>query len=542
MSDSGVNLTKEFDILDVVSSYIEVKNGKAICPFHPDDDPSMSINRDLGIFKCFGAGCGVGGNSVKFVSLMEDISYSKAIEKLAKKYNKPRLIRNIDSSSELYIPIKTLHKRVADIYHKILLKDPRAKDARLYLKKRGISKETVQKLNIGYAPFGQDFLYRFDFDPQLLKEAGLLRDNGKSFFVNRIMFPLTQGEYVVGFMGRTLSTDPKTPKYLNSKESDWFHKKDIIYGWDINKSPIRKAGKLIVVEGQFDIAQLIERQINIGLAVSGSYFNQQQAYQLSKHVKDVLIFCDGDKAGFSFGLNVGQMFLSHGNRVTLAFSKGKDPDDLLLDKGSFKKAIQGITYSYLDFLYKLGKGTPEDKLKEAIKRLSTVEDDIVKLTHVKQLSKLAGIPEEELYPLVNRYQANPYTFNTKPKKAIEPSVEKCLLAIAYVIHKPMLKEDQLEALKPYMRDFLLNPKSIGEQGDFIDDFEFTHLILLYDKYSKKDKERIYFELYNQYKINLYTAFKESLKKELRQNPDPRVLKMLTDIDDKIEALENARPE
>lgn len=534
---SEVNLTKEFDILDVVKSYIEVEGNKAVCPFHADDDPSMSINTDLGIFKCFGAGCGVGGNAVKFVSLIEDISYAQAIEKLAEKYNKRHLLRDVDKSSELYIEVKALHKRVAVIYHKVLMKDPRAKHARAYLKKRGISKETAKKLLVGYAPKAPDFLSRFDFEDGLLKQGNLVRDDGKAFFRNRIIFPISQGGYIVGLMGRDLSDNPKAPKYLNSRESDWFHKKDITYGWDINKSHIRQAGKLIVVEGQFDVAQLIERGINIGLAVSGSYFNEQQAYQLSKNIKDILVFCDGDKAGFKFGLNVGQMFLSHGKNVRIAFKLKKDPDDLLREHGNFKKAIKGIVYSYLGFLYRFGKASPQDLLKEAIKRLSTTKDDFIKLVMIKELSKLSGVPESELFPLVNRFQSNPYAFNTKPKEVLNPSVESCLLAALYVGHSDGLSiQDPDPSIRDDLRELLQHPEGISVDDKRANSPEFISLITMYSKYSKKDKERLLSELYNQYIINTLKHEKEVLKRDLRRNPDPNILTQLEEMDNKIEEL------
>jgi len=533
---SEINITKEFDILEVVKSYVKVENNKAICPFHADDDPSMSVNPDLGIFKCFGAGCGVGGNAVKFVSLIEDISYHQALEKLARKYNKLHIVNKVDNSSELYLQVKTLHRRVAQIYHKILMEDPRAKEAREYLKKRGISRKTTKKLLIGYAPKAYDFLLRFDFDEGLLKEGSLIRDDNKAFFRNRIIFPISQGEYIVGLMGRTLSDNSKIPKYLNSRESDWFHKKDIIYGWDINKSHIRKAGKLIVVEGQFDVAQLIERGINIGLAVSGSYFNEQQAYQLSKKVKDILVFCDGDKAGFQFGLNVGQMFLSQGKSVKIAFKLKKDPDDLLRESRSFKEAISGITYDYLEFLYRFGKAPESDLLKEAIKRLSTVKDDFVKLTMVRQLSKLSKVPEEELFPLVNRYQVNPYAFNTKPKEVFSPSIETCLLAALYVSHGEVELPPPSNLFREEINQLISEPGGISADLKLINSSEFVQLITMYSKYLKKDKERLISELYNQYKIKNLQNRKQELKADLKRNPDKKLLETLSKIDNKIEEL------
>jgi len=531
------NLTKEFDILEVIQDYIEVEGKKAICPFHADDDPSMSINTDLGIFKCFGAGCGVGGNAVKFVSLIEDISYSKAIEKLAKKYNKRHLLREIDQSSDSYLEIKTLNKRVADLYHKFLLKSPKAKKARLFLKKRGISRETVKKLHIGYAPSYSHFLSEFDLDHNLLNQANLTRDDNSSYFKNRIIFPISKGDYIVGFMGRTLSDNPKVPKYLNSQDSDWFHKKDVIYGWDINKSHIRDQAKLIIVEGQFDVAQLVEKGVNIGLAVSGSYFNEQQAYHLSKRVNDVLVFCDGDKAGFQFGLNVGQMFLSQGVNLKIAFKLKKDPDDLLKEKKTFKKAISGITYNYIEFLYTFGKASPPDLLKQAIKRLSTIKDDFVKITQIKELSHFSGVPEQELFPLVNRFQLNPYAFNKKNKEPINPSIEDCLLAALYVGESQGLSiESPSKEIREEVRDLLMNPHKISLDDKRINSEEFIQLITLYSKFSKKEKEKLILELYNQYIIKSLKHKKEQFKKELRMNPDRNILKKLTEIDQLIEEL------
>jgi len=538
------NLTKEFDILKVVKDYIEVKNNKAVCPFHKEDTASLSINEDLGIFKCFGAGCGVGGNAIKFVSLIENITYTKALEKLAKRFNKPRLIKNIDKKDEYYTDIININKRLSYIYQKILFESPEAKDARDFLKKREISKETAKKLGIGYAPKNPFHLNKYDFDSTLLKKANILvTKNNKdvSFFKDRIIFPISKAEDIVGFMGRTLSDNPKVPKYLNSKEGDWFKKKEVIYGWDLNKSRIRKKAKVVVVEGQFDVAQLIEREINLGIAVSGSYFNSFQAYQISKSINQALIFCDGDKAGFKFGLNVGQMFLSHGVKTKIVFEMKKDPDDLLKEHGSFSKAIKKRTYNYLSFLYKFSKSSSKDNLKEAIKRLSTIQDKFTKTDQINQLSKLSNIPLEELYHLLNRFQVNPYTFN-RPQETKEVTIEDKLLASLLVskVEITEIKHDKflISRSPKSFREKLINPFLISEDDNLINDDSFIQLVSNYSKYSKKDKEKLSFDLFNKYKIKLLNQLKDEIKIELKDQASSELIDKLNKVDNMITKLQD----
>ena len=294
MSLSSAEILNRVDIVDVIKAYIPLTkvgdNYKAVCCFHNDHTPSLSVSPRLGIFKCFV--CEAKGNAASFIAQYEDITYYEALSKLAKKIGRADLAPAIEQ--EEYKDVLVTNRGVLNYYHNLLLTKTDESEAAIeFLKKRKISKETAKIFELGYSPNSWTWLINQDITKKRLRAANLVikSPNGLSrdVFKNRIIFPFYKNKKVIGFTGRTLGKAKKTPKYLNSRESDWYKKKDLLYGFNLTKSAIKKSGEVVIVEGQFDLIQLYQRGIHNVIAVSGSYFGEHQSKMLSKIVDKAII-------------------------------------------------------------------------------------------------------------------------------------------------------------------------------------------------------------------------------------------------------------
>jgi DNA primase (EC 2.7.7.-) len=249
-------IVKKLDIVDVISSYIDLErcgsNYRARCPFHPDNNPSLYVSPSKGIWKCFG--CGVGGDAVKFVALYENLTYTEALLELAKKYKIPVKLERKKRDENLLNAIDL----VAEYYHRKLKEHPKVID---YLKERGISERTIKKFRLGYSPSSEELL---DFlrENQLLslyeKTGNLLKIDEKHYkdlFAGRLIIPIRdQRGNTVGFGGRTL-TDAG-PKYINSPETEFFKKREILFGFYEGLGYIKERKRVILVEGYFDVMSM----------------------------------------------------------------------------------------------------------------------------------------------------------------------------------------------------------------------------------------------------------------------------------------------
>ncbi|MCY0865977.1 MAG: DNA primase [Aquificaceae bacterium] len=324
------DLLGKIDIVDVISSYIELKrignNYAARCPFHPDDTPSFYVSPSKGIFKCFG--CGVGGDAIKFVSLYENIDYWEAVERLAKRYGISIKLRRKEKDSKLLIALQ----KVAEFYHEQLKE---SKQALEYLESRGISSRTISKFTLGFSGNTEKLI-------RLLSEEGLLEVYEKSgnitkieegfyrdLFKNRLIIPVRdiKGD-VIAFGGRSL--DGSQPKYINSPESEVFKKRSTLFGLYEAKEYIREEGEVIIVEGYFDLMSLWQEGIRNCVAPLGTALTEEHALMLSKLVKRVVLLYDGDKAGRKAVRSSVPYLLKAGMQVRVVYlPEGEDPDSFV---------------------------------------------------------------------------------------------------------------------------------------------------------------------------------------------------------------------
>ncbi len=330
--ESIENLKNHLDVVDVVSQFLELKksgaNFKACCPFHGEDTPSFIVSPAKQIYHCFG--CGVGGDSIKFVMEYEKLSYPEALEKLASMYN---VSLNYDNTNQKKQDTKVLDE-INKYYKKLFVNNTKAKE---YIHSRGISEFSVEKFELGYAPASPDtinFLKNNYFNLSDAKELGVI-DTGQnglySRFIERITFPIYSiSGKIVGFGGRTISGH--NAKYINSPQTKIFNKSKLLYGYNLAKENIYKKNRIIITEGYLDVIMLHQAGFNTAVATLGTALTKEHLPLLRRGEPDIIVAYDGDKAGLNAAFKASVM-LSQGefDGGVVIFDGGKDPADMVKD-------------------------------------------------------------------------------------------------------------------------------------------------------------------------------------------------------------------
>ncbi|MEA1880755.1 MAG: DNA primase [Campylobacterota bacterium] len=336
------SLKSSIDIVDVIGSFIELRkagaNYKANCPFHGEKTPSFVVSPSKQIYHCFG--CGVGGDSIKFVMELEKLSYPESIEKLASMNN---FSLTYTKGSSDYSDAKRVLEAIGQWYVKKLDHNPTATQ---YLLDRGVSHSSIEKFEIGYVPEGREVMQFLQSTllpvPQAI-EAGVLAqsENGKGNYarlVERITFPIYSASgSVVGFGGRTITNHPA--KYINSPQTKLFNKSRLLYGYNLAKESIYKNKRLIVCEGYLDVVMFHQAGFTEAVAGMGTALTPEHLPLLRKGDPKVILAYDGDKAGVSAGLKAAQMLSTSGfDGGVVLFPNGQDPADLIANGQSEKVA------------------------------------------------------------------------------------------------------------------------------------------------------------------------------------------------------------
>ena len=328
--DSIENLKNHLDVVDVISQFIETKksgaNFKACCPFHGEKTPSFVISPAKQIYHCFG--CGVGGDSIKFVMEYEKLAYPEAIEKLASMYN---ISLSYENTNQQKLDTKVLQE-INKYYQKLFISNAIAKE---YIKSRGISEFSIEKFEIGYAPNSlQTINYIKDNFLNLAdaKELGII-DSGENGlyarFIERITFPIyALNGSIVGFGGRTITGH--NAKYVNSPQTKLFNKSRLLYGYHLAKDHIYKKNEMIITEGYLDVIMLHQAGFDNAVATLGTALTQDHLPLLRRGEPKIIVAYDGDNAGLNAAYKAALM-LSNGNFEggVVIFAQGIDPADMV---------------------------------------------------------------------------------------------------------------------------------------------------------------------------------------------------------------------
>jgi len=339
-------------LVEIASQYTSLKKRGnrfvGLCPFHSEKTPSFTVDDERQLYHCFG--CGAGGDLFTFVMEKEGLSFSEAVRYLAEKYNieipkQKKLSPQYQSLKEKLLKIT---KNALAFYKKNLLNTSEGKKAVEYLKKRGISENTMDQLKIGYSLNSWESISKYfeyqKVDLKLVEKAGLIlrRNHEQGFydrFRGRVMFPIfnVSGQ-VVAFGGRTLFNDKS--KYMNSPDTPLYTKGQVLYGLNFPKESIRENKQMILVEGYTDFLSLYQRGITNVAASLGTSLTENQSALASLFTKNIAIAYDSDDAGRKAACRAVSLCFAHGIRTqVLSFPAGKN------SKGSLQKAPPALNSS-----------------------------------------------------------------------------------------------------------------------------------------------------------------------------------------------------
>ncbi|HEX6154227.1 MAG TPA: DNA primase [Solirubrobacterales bacterium] len=351
-SESVERVKQAADIVEVISAHTDLRRQGArytgLCPFHDERTPSFSVEPQEKLYHCFG--CGVGGDVIKFVEEKEGLNFAEAVELLADRYGVELEREQEDPRAEARRQhrrrLEQLLDRAAAFYSNYFWESKEAEKARSYLAGRGLGEKALRDFGVGYAPSAWDKLLvagqRAGFSVEELRGVGLVqrgRQGGEyDRFRERIMFPIRDRRgRVLGFGGRAMRSD-QGAKYVNTAETDFFHKSQILYGVDRAKAAIAKAGRAVVVEGYTDVIALHQAGIEEAVGVMGTAITGEQVAALSGMVEEVVLALDADSAGQEAMLRAQNVAAGRRMRLRVAaMPAGEDPAEMMAEAGGAER-------------------------------------------------------------------------------------------------------------------------------------------------------------------------------------------------------------
>ena len=430
------------NIAEVIGGYLPLKKvGKyyrGVCPFHPDKSPSFYVSPERQVYHCFG--CGAGGSVISFVMQFEKVDFPEAVRILAKRVN---IQVQVEHVSTKYQPLYDACEFAARFFTRQLAKYTVAVN---YFLKRGMKDETAQRYRLGYAPGGNTLraeAKKEGFSEEQLIKAGLLaqREHGVSdWFFSRVIFPIMSlSGRVVGFSGRVL--DDSEPKYLNSSESEIFHKGEALYGLFQAKNHLRGEAT-ILVEGNFDLLALVNRGILNVVAPLGTAFTSEQALLLKRFNRQVRILFDADSAGRNATRRALEVLFREGLEPSIvSLPDDYDPDEYVREFGR-EKLVERIEQpiDLVAFLTSLRAGTTVAEknalLRELIQLVGLIPDEVLQELFLNRISEQFQVAKEVLAVRVKQAVPTPKAVPPgTPVPSAAPSKisrEEKLLALAAV--------------------------------------------------------------------------------------------------------------
>jgi DNA primase len=415
------------EIVDVVSDFVTLKkrgvNLLGLCPFHNEKTPSFTVSPAKGIFKCFG--CGKGGNSVNFIMEHENLTYPEALKWLAKKYNID-VVEQEETEEEIQLKderesLMIVSSFAQKYFTRFLWEENEGRTIGLsYFRERSFRDDILKKFEVGYAPDGKtpftDVAQKEGYKIEFLEKTGLTikRDDWlRDRFAGRVIFPVHNiAGRVIAFGGRILKEDKNTAKYLNSPESEIYHKSKVLYGIFQAKREISKTDRCYLVEGYTDVLSMHQAGIENVVASSGTALTVEQIRLIKRFTPNITIIYDGDEAGIKASLRGIDLVLEEGMNVkVLLLPNGEDPDSFAKKMGAsgYLDYIRENETDFIQFKTKLLlKETENDPVAKArlisdvIRSVAVIPDNITRSVYIRECSKLLNVNEEVLYTEVRK--------------------------------------------------------------------------------------------------------------------------------------------
>lgn len=540
---------------EVVGDFVQLKkrgvNLLGNCPFHDEKTPSFTVSPAKGIYKCFG--CGKGGNAVNFVMDHEHFSYPEALKYIANKYNifieetvrSPEQEQAANDRESMFIVSNIANEYFQD---QLFNSDEGRAVGLSYFKERGFRENVLKKFLLGYSPEKSDSLsahalkegYKLEF----LEKTGLTIPKGSrnyDRFHGRVMFPIRSlSGRVLGFGGRILKSNIKAAKYLNSPESDIYHKSKVLYGMYYAKNSIVKKGRCLLVEGYTDVISMHQAGIENVVASSGTSLTIDQIRLVKRFTNNITLLFDGDTAGLKAALRGVNLILEEGLNVKIVtFPEGEDPDSYA-KKVSSEELEDYINIEAKDFIeFKcslLLEEAKEDPIKrsELIKDIAStialIPDNVSRTVYAQTSSKILGIEDQVVFATIEQSRLGKAKSSSKPMQVVfsNPKQGQKLDAISTNTN---LEESTLLRLIIIYGTFVLRFEFENENGEISettittaeyiiselieDDIRFTH-----PKYNK-----IYSELIN------YFGQHETIPEEKHfiQHHDPEISQTVSQL-------------
>ncbi len=418
------------NIVEVIGEFVNLKrsgqNYRGLSPFKSEKTPSFFVSPAKGIFKCFSTG--IGGNVVNFLMEHEKITYPDALHYLARKYN-IEIVEKEETPEERQIKneresLLAVNQFACQYFVDTLHTSEGKAIGQSYYVERGFREDIIAKFQLGYAREDRnaftrtavDKSYKIDY---LVKTGLTIQHENHSYdrFHGRVIFPIhgLTGQ-ILGFAGRILKTDEKTAKYLNSPESEIYHKSDILYGLFFARQAILKSDKCFLVEGYTDVISLHQSGIENVVASSGTSLTINQIRLIKRFTHNITILYDGDEAGIKASLRGIDLLLEEGLNVRVVLlPDGEDPDSFARKNNS--QAFTGFILTHeADFIsFKtnlLKKEAESDPIKRAgliseiVRTISVIPESIARSVYIRECSKLLDVDEKILYAETARLRNN----------------------------------------------------------------------------------------------------------------------------------------
>jgi DNA primase len=466
------------DIVEVIQRVVPLKRAgrgfTAPCPFHSEKTPSFVVSADKQIFHCFG--CGVGGNVFSFVMKYEKLTFPEAVRQLAQSagilLEEDEEFRKREDSRQ---PVYNAVAAAAEFFRMELGKTPTDAPIQKYIAKRRLTDEALSKFKIGYSPDAWDSLLKKlakDHGTETLLRAGLLleRDGKTGYydrFRNRMMFPITDLKgRVIGFGARVL--DDSQPKYLNSPETEIYHKGRVLYGFYEGIEAIRRENRALIVEGYMDVIGCHAAGVEIATAASGTSLTTDQIRALKRFTSNITVLFDADKAGEAATLRGLDLLVEENCNVQVAsLAEGHDPDSFVKEFGAekFREQLDAaqplFDYKYQFLTRRHDPRKVEGKSQIAAEMLATIRripNEITKDGYLAELSRRLGIAEDALRVELKKSASTP--------RAIELSQDDRKMPDAASVPVSVIEKLLIGLL---ITDSKLWGKSRGrfEDGDFV---------------------------------------------------------------------------
>ena len=398
MPDDAVQQVRaRVDLADVVAEHVRLtKRGRdlyGLCPFHDEKTPSFHVTPQMQSWYCFG--CQEGGDVFDFVEKIEKVQFRDALRLLAErvgvelKQEDPRAVEAAHRRRR----ILDLNQLAAQYYEYVLHELPAGETGRALLAQRGISTETAKRFQLGYAPSGRGFSDYLRSRQKPIADAiaaGLLRRDGRDFFQERLLVPIRDERgQTVAFTGRTVRPD-EVRKYVNTAETDAYHKGRVLFALDLARGAIEQAGSAVLMEGQFDVITGHQHGIENAIASSGTALTEDQVKLLKRFTDDVVLALDGDAAGKQAAFKAVEVASAGGLRTRVVQLEGaKDPDEFLRGAGDeaahrWAAAVEAAPAGW------------EFRLRDAISGLKTSRPHDLEIALQRVRAVLARIPDAAL--------------------------------------------------------------------------------------------------------------------------------------------------